>query len=132
MDSAYTSVENFVTRFPNDSVSPAYLFEKALLYEKQSKFPQTMLTLERIYSKYPSSKQASKAIFLEGFLYANVLRQYDKAKEKYNLYLEKYSSVDPKMTNDVKTELENLGKTPDQILEELEKKGRFDTVQAPS
>src|SRR4030095_14320176 len=117
IDSAYTSIENFVASFPDDTVSPAFLLEKALLYEKQSQFPKTMLTLERIYSKYPASRQASKAIFLEGFLYANVLQQYDKAKEKYQLYLDKYSSVDPKMTNDVKTEIENLGKTPDQILE---------------
>jgi outer membrane protein assembly factor BamD (BamD/ComL family) len=132
IDSAYSAIDTFVKRFPDDTLSPAYLLEKALLQEKQRQYVPAIVTLERIYSAYPSSKQASKAVFLQGFLYANVLNQYDVAKQKYQLYLDKYSSVDPKMTNDVKMELENLGKTPDQILEEIQKKGRYDSVQAPS
>ena len=73
----------------------------ALVYEKQEQYDSTIKTLDRIYAYYPHSKQASKALFLEGFLYANVLHQLDKAKEKYELYLKDYSAVDSKITNDV-------------------------------
>ncbi|MFI5135718.1 MAG: tol-pal system YbgF family protein [Chitinophagales bacterium] len=132
VDSAYTSVENFVKKFPDDTLAPDYLFEEALLQEKQKKYSQVIITLDRIYSTYPQSKQASKSLFLEGFLYANVLNELDKAKEKYQIYLDKYSSVDPKMTNDVQMELQNLGKSPDEILKEIQEKAASDSVKAPS
>jgi len=132
VDSAYNFIENFVKKFPDDTLSPAYLFEEALLQEKEKKYAQVLITLDRIYSTYPQSKQASKSLFLEGFLYANVLNELDKAKEKYQLYLDKYSSVDPKMTNDVQMELQNLGKSPDEILKEIQEKAAQDSSKAPS
>ena len=132
MAAGYASIENFVKKFPDDTLAPKYLFEKALLQEKQKKYSEVLSTLDGIYSQYPESKSASKAIFLEGFLYANVLNQLDKAKEKYQLYLDKYSQVDAKMTNDVKMELQNLGKSPDEILKEIQEKAKLDSAQAPS
>ena len=124
---ATRSINEFVAKFPKDTLSPSYLFELALLNEKQQKYPEAITTLDKIYSGYPDSKQASKAIFLEGFLYANVLNQLEKAKEKYQLYLYKYSAVDPKMTNDVKMELQNLGKSPEEILKEIQEKAKADS-----
>lgn len=127
---AQEAVRAFINRFPEDTISPFLLFELALVYEKQRQYDSTIKTLDKIYSFYPHSKQAGKAVFLEGFLYANVLNKLDKAKEMYQLYLEKYSSSDSKMTNDVKMEIQNLGKSPDQILKEIQEKARMDSAQA--
>ena len=131
IDSAFESVESFVAAYPDDTLTPAYLFEKALLQEKQRQYDQTLVTLERIYTSYPHSAQSSKALFLQGYLYANVLGDYDKARIKYQLYLDNYSDVDPKITRDVQMELKNLGKTPDEILKEILEKSNADTTQVP-
>ena len=127
---ATTTINDFVAQFPNDSLAPGFLFELALLYEKEAKYAEAIAVLEKISSKYPDSKQASKAVFLQGFLYANVLNQLDKAKVQYQFYLEKYSNVDAKITSDVQMELQNLGKTPEEILNEIQQKARQDTTQA--
>ncbi|MCY7411154.1 MAG: tetratricopeptide repeat protein [Chitinophagales bacterium] len=132
IDSVTIAIEKFVKENPKDTLSPAYLFELSLLYQKQQQMDKTIVTLDRVAKEYPDSKQAVKAVFLEGFLYANVLNQLDKAKEKYQLYLDKYSAVDAKMTSDVKSELENLGKSPEQILQELQEKAKSDTASARS
>lgn len=126
---ALVAVESFVKRFPEDSLSPSFLFELALVYEKQRQYDSALKTLDRVYSYYPRSKQAGKALFLEGFLY-NELHQLDKAKEKYELYLKEYSANDAKMTNDAQMELQNLGKSPEEILNEIQEKAKQDSIQA--
>ncbi|HYV92241.1 MAG TPA: tetratricopeptide repeat protein [Chitinophagales bacterium] len=131
IEQARKAVQSFIQRFPDDTLSPAYLFELALLYEKQRQYDSTIKTLDRIYSFYPHSKQASKAVFLEGFLYANVLNQLDKAKETYQFYLDHYANLDSKMTNDVKMELQNLGKSPEEILKEIQEKAAKDSTEVP-
>jgi TolA-binding protein len=130
ISSAIVSVEKFVKDFPKDTLSPAYLFELSLIYQKQQKMDETIAALERVEKEYPESKQAAKSLFLEGFLYANVLNQLDKAKEKYQLYLDKYSAVDAKMTSDVQMELQNLGRSPEEILKQIQEKNAVDTAQA--
>lgn len=127
---ARAAVESFVKRFPEDSLSPSFLFELALVYEKQRQYDSAIITLDRVYSYYPRSKQAGKALFLEGFLYANTLHQLDKAKEKYELYLKEYSANDAKMTNDAQMELQNLGKSPEEILNEIQEKAKQDSLPA--
>src|SRR5436189_6421239 len=62
---AEEAVTSFVKRFPEDSLSPAFLFQLALVFEKQRQYDSTIKILDRIYSQYPRSKQASKAVFLE-------------------------------------------------------------------
>ena len=124
------SIDQFAVKFPQDSLTPKFLFESALLLQKEGRYDESVQRLEKIYTDYSQSPQANKALFLEGFLYANVTNQLDKAREKYELYLSKYASVDSKMTNDVQMELHNLGKTPEEILEEIQKKQAQDTTQA--
>jgi len=114
------SIDAFIQKYPQDSLSSKYLFELGMLYQKQRDFDKAISTFDKCYTEYPNSKEASQAVFLQGFLYANVLNNLDKAKEKYQLYLDKYSAVDAKMTNDVKLELDNLGKSPDELLEEIQ------------
>ncbi|HUM45337.1 MAG TPA: tetratricopeptide repeat protein [Chitinophagales bacterium] len=119
---AEAAIGKYIQEYPQDSLSAGYLFELGNLYQKQRKFEQAINAFDKLYREYPDSKHARNAVFLQGFLYANVLNNLDKAKEKYELYLDKYSSADEKMTNDVQIELQNLGKTPDELLKEIQAK----------
>lgn len=129
---AVASIRDFVSHYPQDSLAPKYLFELGVIYQKEQKFDSTLKVLHRVYSDYPDSKQASQALFLTGFIYANVLNDQDKAKTAYQMYLNKYSEVDSKMTNDVQIELQNLGKSPEQLLKEIEEKAKADSLKQGS
>lgn len=122
-----SAIGTFLQQYPQDSMASEYLFQLGLLYQKQRKFDQAINAFDKVYREYPDSKHARNAVFLQGFLYANVLNNYDKAREKYQLYLEKFSAADAKMTNDVQLELQNMGKSPDELLKEILAK---DSVEA--
>ena len=119
---AETEIKAFVAAYPEDSLSAGYLFKLGMLYQKQRNFKEAIDAFDKVYTDYPTTGYSRNAVFLQGFLYANELNNLDKAKEKYELYLEKYSGIDPKMTSDVQMELQNLGKSPDEILKEIQAK----------
>ena len=129
---ARMAVQSFVNRFPEDSLSPSFLFELARIYQSQRQYDSSLKFLDRIYSQYPRSKVASKAVFDEGFIYSQDLKLYDRAREKYQLYLDKYSSIDAKMTNDAKDEIEYMGMSPEERLQKIQEKNAKDTTRAPS
>ena len=64
--------------------------------------------------KYPDGKKAPTAIFLIGFLYHNELKNLDSAKVFYQRFLAKYP--DNEMATSAQFEIQNLGKSPDEIL----------------
>lgn len=119
---ATSAIGDFLGKYPEDTLAPGYLFELGMLYQKQRKYEQAINAFDKLYREYPESPRARNAVFLQGFLYANVLSNYEKAKEKYRLYLDKFADADQKMTSDVQLELQNLGKTPDELLKEIQAK----------
>lgn len=68
-----------------------------------------------LYKEYPNSKDAPKALFLSGFILANNLNKLEEAKLAYQEFLKKFP--DNEFAVSTKTELENLGKSPDEILQ---------------
>lgn len=69
----------------------------------------------KMYQLFPNDKETPKALFLCGFLLANDIRNYEEAKITFNTFLDKYKNHE--LVPQVKLELENLGKTPEEILE---------------
>ncbi len=66
------------------------------------------------HSKYPNDPKAAQVLFMMGFIQANKLDQLDSAKITYTKFLELYPETE--MAASAKSELENLGLTPDEIL----------------
>lgn len=105
---------------PDSSAVDALFKAVALAKNVNKSYAKAIQLLNKIHTKYPKSPRASTALFYEGFTYANDLQDYDKAKKVYDNFLAKYPN-DP-MAISVMAEIENLGKTPDQIIEEFQKK----------
>ena len=57
-------------------------------------------------------------MFSTGFIYANNLNQVDSARAAYTLFLEKYPQSE--LAASAKGELENLGRTPEEIIGKVE------------
>lgn len=105
---------------PDSSAVDALFKAVALAKNVNKSYAKAIQLLNKIHTDYPKSPRASTALFYEGFTYANELQDYDKAKKIYDKFLAKYPN-DP-MATSVMAEIENLGKTPDQIIEEFKKR----------
>ena len=69
---------------------------------------------------YPNSAKASESIFLCAFIYDTYLQKYDDARRYYKMFLKKYPNHP--LAKDAQISLDNLGKTPDELVKEFESK----------
>ncbi len=119
---AVKSYEELLKYYPEGAMAPKALMELGKLYqykvdkrigEKES-LDKAIESFKTLYEKFPKSEEAPLALFMVGFIEANELKSYDQAREHYNLFIEKYPNHS--MVQNAKDELENLGLTPEQIL----------------
>lgn len=108
--------ETYIEHYPNDEINaPDYLYKSGMLYaEVLGNLPKAISTFRQLSNAWPNHERSENALFLIGFTYNNYLELYDKAKEAYELYLQRYPDGD--MAESVIHELKYLGKTPDEIL----------------
>ncbi len=84
--------------------------------------PQKAIELyQKVADGLPQHPKAPTALFMMGFVYENDLNDLQKAKGIYELFLEKYPN-DPDFADDAQTSLTMLGKSPEDIIKEFEKK----------
>ncbi len=120
LDRLILNINDFISKFPKDSLASKYLFEEARIYQSQGEYKNAVTVLDRLLIDFPDAKECGMSVFMEGFIYANLLNDYTKAKEKYELYLSKYGNENEKMSHDVKLELDNLGKSPDELFKQIQ------------
>ena len=63
---------------------------------------------------HPDSEYSPMALFMIGYINANEIKDYERAKKVYAEFLEKYPTSE--LANSVKFELENMGKSPDELI----------------
>jgi len=95
--------------------SERQLFEQAKKYQEEGKFAEAAAKYEELVRRYPRSNQAPQCLFMVGYLYANHLADYDKARKVYETFVKKYPS-DP-LIKDARWELTHLGQDVNQIRE---------------
>jgi outer membrane protein assembly factor BamD (BamD/ComL family) len=127
-DSLIGEYELFVKDYPKDSLSPAYLFKAAGMSMNTGDGAGAITYFDRVVNEYPSHPKASLALFFKGYVQENILRNLGQAKETYLLFLEKYP--DNEFADDAKASIENLGKTPEQMIREFEAKNKADSAAA--
>ncbi len=104
---------------PNDSIAPDFLFKGADINMNISS-PQTTIALfDNIISLYPGYKNIPTIMFLKGFVYEDQLNDYENARKCYEEFLEKYPDSD--FADDALVSLNNLGKSPEELIKEFEK-----------
>jgi outer membrane protein assembly factor BamD (BamD/ComL family) len=110
--------EAFVKAYPEDSMSAEYLFKQADLYRSLKDGNKAIKNYNRIIDKYPTYTKTPYCVFLKGFIYENELNNITKAKEAYQYFLDTYPSHE--LADDVQFSLKNLGKSPEEIIKEIE------------
>jgi outer membrane protein assembly factor BamD (BamD/ComL family) len=127
-DSLISEYELFIKDYPKDSLAPVYLFKAAGMSMNLGDGARAITFFDRMVKEYPAHPKAALALFFKGYVQENILRDLGKAKETYLLFLEKYPGNE--FADDAKASIENLGKTPEQMIREFEAKNKADSLAA--
>jgi outer membrane protein assembly factor BamD (BamD/ComL family) len=126
-DSLLAAYESFMNRFADDSLTLKYTFKAANLAMNMGDGAKAIGLFDKFIEKYPDHPKAAVSMFFKAYIYENQLKNLEKAKEIYLLFIEKYPSGD--FTNDARVALQNLGKPPEQMVQEFENKRKTDSIR---
>jgi len=82
---------------------------------KEESLKKAVQYYEKLYEKFPDNEKSPKALFMAAYLKGNELNQLDGARKSYQTFLNKFPGNE--LAPQAKIELENLGKTPEEILQ---------------
>lgn len=112
------AIENYrdlMNNHPESMLAESALFSIAAIEHNNLQDFKAAVDGYKLYmQKFPQGKKASVAMFLTAFLYNNELKNLDSAKVFYERFLSTYPNDE--MAPSARFELNNLGKSPDEIL----------------
>ena len=108
--------------------APDYLYKAADLSLNINKSRESLDLYNRIIYQYPDYKKVPECLFLMAYIYENYFQELGKAKEIYESFLSKYPNHD--FADDARISIENLGKSPEELIRSFEEKNKVqsDTV----
>ncbi len=108
----------YAALLPKDAATEQILYKAAENAYYTQQFEQALTLYQWFETAFPLSIKASQALFMRAFIYDENLQQYEKAGQLYQAFLQKYPSDE--FADDAATLLENLGKTPEEMIQMLE------------
>jgi tetratricopeptide (TPR) repeat protein len=119
-DMAYEYVdacEAYALVLPEDEKSPEFLFSAAQTAKLLQTYDKCLGLFDWIVEKYPNHSKAESAAFMKGFLFDNDLKDTALARKYYQEFLGKYPKS--QFADDAEILLRNLGKSEEEILQEI-------------
>ena len=121
---ALKDYQEIINEYSGSEKAPESIFSVAAMYHmyqipnvsKDESLKKAVEYYQRLYQQFPKNERAPKALFMSGFILANELRNIDAARLTYLQFLDKYPKHE--LASPARTELDNLGKTPEEILQE--------------
>lgn len=110
----------FTNKFADDPQSAGYLFKTAEVLRSLKKFNEAVSVYSKIVKDYPNFDKVPHSLFLQGFSHENDLKNLPQAKVCYQDFLNRFPKHE--LADDVQFSLDNLGKSPEEIIQEFEKK----------
>jgi TolA-binding protein len=119
---------DFAEKQKESPEAPEYLYKAADLSLNLNDAKQSLDLYNRIIYQYPDFKKTPECLFLMGYIYENFFQELGKAKEIYEQFLAKYPNHD--FADDARVSIENLGKSPEELIRSFEEKNKAqrDTV----
>lgn len=120
--SAIENLEKIVNENPYSETAPDAYFTLASLYQSEEgdsihkieNYKKALEYYQELIEKFPNHAKAPEAIFMAGFICAEYLKDYQQASHYYKKFLKAYPEHE--LATSVKAELDNLGKSPEEIL----------------
>ena len=110
----------YAETYPEDELSPAYLFRAGNVAIGIGSFKEAVGFFEIVHQKYLNYDRAPDALFLEGFTYENHLNDLENAKKCYNDFLKRFP--ENQLAEQVRVVLDNIDKSPEELVKSFQKK----------
>jgi TolA-binding protein len=119
---AVTAYESLIKNYPESELAPEAIVQLASIYHnnlvinisQNESLKKSAGLFKSVFEKYPDNEQAPYSLFMAGFIYANDLKDYESAKETYNLFLNEFPEHE--LASSAREELEYMGLSPEEIL----------------
>jgi len=110
----------FADKHSKDSLAPEYIYRAANLQMSVALNEEAISLLDRVIKDYQGYSKLPETYFLKAFIYDNNIKNISKARAAYTDFLQKFPKHD--LADDAMISIDNLGKTPEQIVKEFELK----------
>lgn len=122
--SAIQNLEKIIEQNPNSEYAPEVYFSLASIYQslegdpihQKANYERALYYYQELIDKFPNNEKAPEATFMAGFICAEYLQDYKRASIYYKKFLKAYPEHE--LAFSVQAELDNLGKSPEEILRE--------------
>ncbi len=112
----------YIKTYKEDPKTPELLFKTGEVLNGLKSYEFAIRRFQDVFLRYPKSNKAAESMFICGFIYENNLQNYDEAGSYYRRFIRTYPN-NP-FVKDARISLENLGKTPEEMVREFEKKNK--------
>lgn len=117
----------YADAFPGDKKSAEFLFNAGNVAMNLLDPKKAISIFDRIMQNYPDNERFPHCLFLKAFIYENQLNQLGQAEMLYREFLAKYPGHE--FADDAELSLKNLGKSPEELLEQFQKAAGADSIQ---
>jgi len=114
------AAEALAADFPTDTLAALPLYRAAEVARSLNEAPRAISIYRSLLEKYPSFPKVAEARFMLAFTYDESLNDLENARRMYEDFLEKHPTHG--FADDAETLISHLGKSGEQILEELQRK----------
>lgn len=115
--------EQLVNKFPGDTLAALPYYRSAEVVRAMNDPKGAAAIYERVNREFPSYSKAGEALFMLAFTYDEDLNDLGKAKAAYQKFIETYPNDG--FADDAEMLIQNLGKSDEEILKELEEKAKM-------
>lgn len=115
--------DQFVAKFPEDTMAPDYLFKAADIAGNALKqYQKSVAYYDQILKNYPGYSKTGDCLFLAGFTWQDKLGDALKAKTYYDRLIAEYPNHE--FADDAKALISMFGKSDEEIIKEFESKNQ--------
>lgn len=112
--------EAYALVLPKSEQTPEFLFSAAQTAKLLQTYDKCISLFDWLTDKYPTHPKAESASFMKAFLFDNDLKDSATAHRFYKEFISKYPKSE--FVDDAEVLINNLGKSEEQILKELQEK----------
>jgi TolA-binding protein len=114
-DSTIQVCQTLLKQYPEGKDASAALYKIGEIYQNgKHDYPAAVNYYHAFVNKYPDLNSTPVAMFVIGFIYNNNLQMIDSARATYQEFVARFPNHE--LAASAKFELDNLGKTPDEII----------------
>ncbi len=115
-DSTMQVSQRIIRDFPNGRYVGWARFALAESYRFKNQPREALDNYKLFHKQYPEMQPSALSLFLTAYIYNNNLQMFDSAKVYYEEFLKEFPDHD--LAPSVKFELESIGKSPEETLNE--------------